>query len=443
MWTLERDPQLASGFANITFLDRPADLERMRARMLRAAALIPQLRRRILTSPANLAPPRWVDDPEFSIERHVRSLSLDGTGDRSQIIEAAMAFCRRPFDPDHPLWEFLILDGIDGDSGAMLQRFHHTIADGVGMIRMSEQFIDLERDPTEREPISMPEAEPLPSALAGSRDAFGHALGRTVESIQHSITTTGEILGDPSRIRDGARRSIDLTKALTAEVNAMGKRRSPLWTTRTEDHTLRLLRVPFDDVRALAKRREVTINDVFVAGAAGGAGAYHRLAGSEVDELRMAMPVNTRTDRSSGGNAFGMARVLVPTVEDPAARLAATHELLGGVRGNAGVSLIQNLAGIANLLPASMLVRVSKSQTASIDFTTSNVRGAPFPVYMGGALVKSNHPIGPLAGTAFNLTMLSYNGSLDMGLHIDQGAIEGPDLLAQCVQLAFDQLLAL
>jgi hypothetical protein len=44
-------------------------------------------------------------------------------------------------------------------------------------------------------------------------------------------------------------------------------------------------------------------------------------------------------------------------------------------------------------------------------------------------------------GTAFNLTTLSYDGSLDMGLHIDTGAIERPDLLGECVQAAFDELL--
>lgn len=443
LWTLERDPQLASGFANITLLDRPADLDRIRARMTRAAALLPQLRRRVFSDPGKLAPPRWVDDPGFSIDRHVRQAHLDPPGDRTQLIAVAMEFCRRPYDSEHPLWEFLLVDGLEGGTGAMVQRFHHTIADGVGMIRMSEQFIDLERDPIEPEPVAFPAAEPLPSAVGASREALGHALGRTIESFQHGIATTGSVIGDPSRLRDGARQSLEATRALTAEVAAMGKRRSPQWTERTGDRTLRLLRIPFDEVRRVAKQRGVTVNDVFVAGATGGAGSYHRFVGSPVDELRMAMPVNTRTDRSTGGNAFGLARVLVPTGADPSLRLAEVHDILGRVRRNAGVALIENLAGLANLLPAGLLVRFTRAQVASVDFTSSNVRGAPFPVYLGGALVESNHPIGPLTGTAFNLTMLSYNGSLDMGLHIDQGAIEAPDLLARCMVLAYNELLDL
>lgn len=440
LWTLERDPQLASAFANITLLDRPADLDRMRVRMQRAAALVPQLRRRILTDPAGVASPRWVDDPDFTIERHVRGLTLEQPGDHDQLIQAAMAFCDRPFDAEHPLWEFLLVDGIVGTGGAMLQRFHHTIADGVGMMRMSEQFIDLERDPRDLDPVDFPAPMPLPSALRASRDALGHTLSRTITSIGQGLADAGEMLRHPARLGHEAQHTIEVTRALANEVTAMGHRRSPVWTARSGDHALRLLRVPFDDVRRVAKNHDVTINHVFVAAAAGGAGAYHNLAGAPVPELRMAMPVNTRTDRSAGGNAFGMARVLVPTVSDPFERLRTTKDALGEARTGAGVSLMANLAVIANLLPANVLVTVTRSQVSSVDFTTSNVRGAPVPVYLAGALVESNHPIGPLAGTAFNLTMLSYNGSLDMGLHMDVAAISEPDLLARCVGDAFEEL---
>ncbi len=441
LWTLERDPHLASGFANITLLDRPADLARMRGRMTRAAALIPQLRRRIFTDPVKLAPPRWVDDPDFDVARHVRLLHLDPPGDEDRLIDVAMTFCRRPWDPERPLWEFLLVDGLADGTGAMLQRFHHTIADGVGMVRMSEQFIDLERDPVEPDQVPLPRPEPLPSVVDASRDALGHTLGRTLESIRSGIAATGDLIGTPSRLRDGAGQGLEVARALRAEIGAMGRRRSPRWTGRGDERTLRLLRVPFDDVRRVAKERGATVNDVFVAGAAGGAGAYHRLVGSEVDELRMAMPVNTRRDRSTGGNAFGMARVLVPTMGEPGPRLDSVHEILGRARTGAGVSFVQHLAGAANLLPAALLVRLARAQVATVDFTTSNVRGAPFPVFLGGARVEANHPIGPLTGTAFNLTMLSYDGSLDMGLHIDVAAVEAPDLLAQCIAHAYRDLL--
>jgi hypothetical protein len=49
--------------------------------------------------------------------------------------------------------------------------------------------------------------------------------------------------------------------------------------------------------------------------------------------------------------------------------------------------------------------------------------------------------VGPLAGVAFNLTLLSYNHSLDMGVNIDRAAVSQPELLQRCLQGAFDDLL--
>src|SRR5205807_6977250 len=122
-----------------------------------------------------------------------------------------------------------------------------------------------------------------------------------------------------------------------------------------------------------------TVNDVFVAAVAGGAGAYHRAQGAEVVELRMAMPVNTRTDRSAGGNAFAPTRLLVPAgVNDPVERFNAVHERLQTTKGERAVQLADSLAGVLNALPTALLVRVARQQAETVDFATSNLRGANF-----------------------------------------------------------------
>jgi len=43
---------------------------------------------------------------------------------------------------------------------------------------------------------------------------------------------------------------------------------------------------------------------------------------------------------------------------------------------------------------------------------------------------------------AFNLTLLSYNHSLDMGINIDSAAVADPPLLRRCLEAAFDDLIA-
>jgi hypothetical protein len=96
---------------------------------------------------------------------------------------------------------------------------------------------------------------------------------------------------------------------------------------------------------------------------------------------------------------------------------------------------------MSSLLQTSVLTRIARAQSQTVDFATSNVRGAGIPLYICGALVLENYPIGPLGGVAFNLTMLSYNHSLDMGLNIDTAAVAEPERLQQCIQKSLHELM--
>ena len=100
------------------------------------------------------------------------------------------------------------------------------------------------------------------------------------------------------------------------------------------------------------------------------------------------------------------------------------------------------IAGVANLLPTSMMVRLARQQVETIDFAISNVRGAPFPLFIAGARVDATYPVGPTAGTAWNLTLMSYDGMLDMGLNADLGAVTDPAGLRDAIEAEFSALVA-
>ena len=68
---------------------------------------------------------------------------------------------------------------------------------------------------------------------------------------------------------------------------------------------------------------------------------------------------------------------------------------------------------------------------------------AEFDLFIAGAHIESNHPMGPTAGTALNGTVLSYKSGLDLGLNLDAAAIDDPALLVECVTAAEAELLAL
>jgi diacylglycerol O-acyltransferase / wax synthase len=184
-----------------------------------------------------------------------------------------------------------------------------------------------------------------------------------------------------------------------------------------------------------------TVNDAYVTGVSGAAGAYHRAHGVDVDDLRMSMPVNLRDDNSAGGNAFSPARVLVPAgIEDPVERFKEVHTRLATTKSERALGLTGSFAGVLNQLPTALVVRLARQQVETVDFATSNLRGANFDLYVAGAHVLANHPMGPTGGTAFNATVLGYKDSLDLGLNIDTAAVDDPEVLRTCIEEAFAEL---
>jgi hypothetical protein len=121
-------------------------------------------------------------------------------------------------------------------------------------------------------------------------------------------------------------------------------------------------------------------------------------------------------------------------------RFAAIDEMATSVRSGSGDASLDTLAGIAQALPISVLTRLARAQSQTVDFATSNVRGAGVPLFIGGSRIVANHPVGPLGGVAFNLTLLSNDGNLDMGLHVDTAAVDQPELLRDCIAESFAKI---
>jgi WS/DGAT/MGAT family acyltransferase len=429
MWALEDDPVLRSTFANITFFDRVPDIDRFRARMSMAIEALPRLHQRVSDAPG-IANPEWIDDPFFDLDFHVRRVAAPTPADERTALDLAAQLSLDPFDRARPLWQFTIVEGLAEGRAAMVQKLHHTITDGEGGVRLSAMFLDVERDATQ--PLGgVPEKAVIESEGQSAGDMVRNAMRVPIGIARGSYDALSA--GNP----------LESIRSILRQVAVTEPARSPLWSNRSLRRHLEILSIPLEQAKVAAKALGGSVNDLFVCGAAGAAGAYHRAKGAPVDELRMAMPISTRTDKGSGGNAFTPTRMLVPVgIEDPEVRFAAIRETLGVTKAERAVGLASSVAGLLSPLPNTLLHRFARQQVGTVDFTTSNVRGAPFDLYVGGAKIEGNFPIGPMAGTAFNLTTLSFAGNLDMGCVIDTAAIDDPALLRACLVGSFDELLA-
>jgi hypothetical protein len=176
-----------------------------------------------------------------------------------------------------------------------------------------------------------------------------------------------------------------------------------------------------------------------------GAIAYHTKRGVALDELNVSFVISTRTRDTKGGNAFTPTPIRVDATDRPIAeiftslqeRMEAKKQAIAG--GSAGT--LGSLARVANLLPTSVVTKMARDRAGALDFATSNLRGAPFPIYVSGGKVERNIIMGPVAGTAFNMTTMSYDGTLDIGIFIDPDAVEDPADLRVCMEEAYAELL--
>ncbi|HMK11532.1 MAG TPA: WS/DGAT domain-containing protein, partial [Acidimicrobiales bacterium] len=250
-----------------------------------------------------------------------------------------------------------------------------------------------------------------------------------------------EMLVNPQRIPATSAAAATQVRAILKELSDTKKALSPLWMSRSLSRRLETLRVPLEDVRVASKALGGSINTAFITAAAEAAGRYHRVNGAPVDELRASMAISTRTKETKESNAFTLARMLVPTGEmGIGERFKHISEATDQARATSGRASLDSLASVTAALPTSLLVRIARQQSHTVDFSTSNVRGSSVPLYLAGARVDANYPIGPTIGTAFNLTCLSYGGSLDIGLNIDSAAVDQPELLRDLMAESFAEL---
>ncbi len=160
MWNIEKDPVLRSTILAVALLDSVPDWQRLRQRIERTTHFIPRLRQRVVSSPLRIAPPRWMAEPTFDLDFHLRRVRLAGAATTRSLFDALQPVATSSFDRARPLWEFTLFEGLEDGRAAFALKVHHSVTDGVGGMELLAHFVDLAPDAAER-----PDHE-VPAALA-------------------------------------------------------------------------------------------------------------------------------------------------------------------------------------------------------------------------------------------------------------------------------------
>jgi diacylglycerol O-acyltransferase len=460
MWAVEKDPALRSDFCNITILDALPSEARLRATVERAVNEIPKLMDRVVSAPLRIAAPEWRPDPTFELDYHIRRVAIPDPGSMREFLDVAAFLTAPPLDRSRPLWEFTLVEGLAGGRSALLQRIHHTITDGVGGLRLSLSLVDFEREPAppaddvvraltaevadDRRDAQLDDPVDRDSPIDIIRAAFADRTSQTLELAQRSAGGAFRVVTEPARLPTRVREAAELLASVRRQVLVTDRGHSEMFGTRSLARRFDTLGFDLDPLHRAGKAYGASVNDVFVTGIARGLAAFHREFGEYPETLRMAMPVSTRERDDVAANRFAPSRVVVPIAIDAAEEhLVAMHETLSGIRHEPALDATDLLAALLAGVPTSVLVSLLRAQTRTIDFATSNLRGSPVDLFLGGARIEASYPMGPRAGVPLNVTMMSYCGEVHLGIHSDPAAVVDPELLLECLRQSFADLVAL
>src|SRR6201998_3705019 len=143
----EANPRTRSGIMALELLDTTPDWERFRTRFENASRRVLRLRQKVVVPTLPTASPRWVVDPDFNLDFHVRRMRVAEPGSLRQVFDLAEVMLQSPLDIARPLWTATLIEGLADGKAATLLHLSHAATDGVGSVERFAQIYALARAP--------------------------------------------------------------------------------------------------------------------------------------------------------------------------------------------------------------------------------------------------------------------------------------------------------
>ncbi|MGA7132153.1 MAG: wax ester/triacylglycerol synthase family O-acyltransferase [Mycobacterium sp.] len=439
----EANPRTRSGIMALELLDSTPDWDRFRTRFENASRRALRLRQKVVVPTLPTAAPRWVVDPDFNLDFHVRRLHVAAPGTLRQVFDLAEVMLQSPLDIARPLWTATLIEGLPDGKAATLLHLSHAVTDGVGSVEMFAHIYDLERDP----PPRPTPAQPIPQDLSANdlmREGLNQLPLNVVNGARGALwgaaSMVGRAVANPGAALAGAlgyARSGVRVVSRAAEPSPLLRRRS--LATRSE-----AIDIPLSDLHRAAKAGGGSINDAYLAGLSGALGRYHRALGVPVATLPMAVPVSLRGDSdAAGGNRFTGVNLAAPIgTADPIARMKKIRAQMTQRRDEPAMDIVGSIAPVLSVLPGPLLESITGSVVGS-DVQASNVPVYPGDTFLVGAKILRQYGIGPLPGVAMMVVLISRGGYCTITTRYDRAAIADEALFARCLLEGFNEILAL
>lgn len=419
-------------------------------------------RRFVQTACEDATGAHWLDDPDFQLERHVCAQPLPrrrGQSEQDALQAHVATRATQPLDPRHPLWQFELVEHYQGGS-ALIARIHHCIADGIALIGVMMSLVDGGAAPPPRKRPDATERTGLDAAEDWLADTlvrpFGDLAARALDLAGGGAARSLAALAAPQQsLSGGIDQALDIARLggqLASDLAALALMPDDAHT-RLKGQPVGRKRVawcaplPLDDVKAVGKGLNCSVNDVLLSCVAGAIGHYLRQQGDDTagHEIRAMVPINLRPldEAWKLGNRFGLVPLVLPIgITNPIERVYAVRARMNELKGSLQPLLTFGLLSVAGLLikPAqdALLALFGRKTTAVM----TNVPGPATKLRFCGATLEQTLFWVPQTGTVgLGVSILSYGGGVQFGLIADEALCPDPQAIIDAFEPAFAQLL--
>lgn len=356
----------------------------------------------------------WEEDDHFDLEHHFRHEALPKPGRIRELLALVSAEHSNLMDRERPLWEFHLIEGVQGRRFAVYSKAHHCMMDGIAAMRTTLRTFSTDPNETDMPPVwarpPRKRAEGIPSAteVVSGLSRFANGAGKQLATLPTVAREFGKVLKKSRKQSD----FVSIFQAPHCLLNEpiTGSRRfaAQSW--------------PIARFKNIAKIFHCTMNDVVLAVCGSALRDYLISQHALPDKPLIAMvPMSLRSDDSDSGNQVTMILANLGThVADPATRIGIIKASIKEAKDRFKAMSSEETMNYTALMMApagfNMLTGILP-QWAPFNVVISNVPGPKKPLYWNGALLQGMYPASiPIDRIALNITLLSYVDQLEFGL---------------------------
>lgn len=417
----------------------------------------------------------WQDEPDFDLDRHVRQVTIGGTADLLAAQEYISDRISHPLDKDHPLWEIDILTGLSGEGdepkALMLARFHHALADGIRIVQLVLSLCDLSDADAAPTAVGRKGSakSPAAQALGASKQVvsgvvdFAGGLGSAAVRAPGNLLSLGR-----SAFEEGFDFDFSITKltdaisSVASEDNQVANSlrsasrltlsgRSPELTGDGRPGVAKRVSwvtgLPVEQVKAVGKAHDATINDVLLGVVSRGLTRY--VEGRDrnlADEVNFLVPISLKPIDmnlpTELGNYFAMVLFPMPLgVSDDDELMGEIRSRMARIKNSTEAMMVFGIQRAVAETPSTVSVALTEFVANKTIGQLTNVPGPRAPMYLAGTEVTGILGWVPTAADqSLGICIFSYNGTVSMGIASDAGILPDPERLAELITEEFAAL---